>query len=654
MHSLRSIPRVLLAAAVAALAACGDSTGAKVGPAAHLDVLSGNTQTAPVLTELPQPVVVRVTDDKGHAVKGQIVNFVVTAGGGHVFAGTGLTNNDGIAQERWTLGGVAGAPQTLEARAVDSATGQALVFATFSATATAGTPTQAEPTGASATSGDTVVAGVVGSVVEDTFGVLVRDAAGNPVPGAQVAWAVTSGGGSITSPTTTDASGVARTQWVLGTGTGPVQTASATVAGTTVRFSAYPATTLQKTAGDGLTAAAGSPVTVTVKAMGGSGPIGDLPVHWTVASGGGSVMPAVSTTSKQPLGYGEASATWTPGAATGPQTLTASAGGISATFTVNVLGVGSRTLLAQLPAGGGALDATPDRVLWIEGATRVIRVRTLSSGADATVKVDSVKNNDPSTWSVTGRLFTGGALVWNRSRELFDWRGGTPTYLGQPDPASPAVDGDWASYSLVGTGLLRRDLAAGTNAVMPGGGALSDVGPDGTVVWLSSTNLVTYHNGGTTSAPTQSGGTYGNIQQLLTDGVNAGYTTVPVIPGGTGAVFLSRAGGDELLVATSFSHGGRVIAFLSGGWAAYGTLSTVYRRAPDGTKGQLNPAGSTALLLALSPAGTVVYSMNGQYYKSAADGTTVGVGPAGQGETVVWRGDRFILISGSAVYSLGA
>src|SRR3954471_7624391 len=129
MHRLNAIPRVLLAGAVAALAACADSTGAKVGAAAHLDVLSGNTQTAPVGTELPQPLVVKVTDDKGHVVKGQVVNFVVTAGGGHVFAGTAITNDDGLAQERWTLGGVAG-PQQLEARAVDGATGQALVFAT--------------------------------------------------------------------------------------------------------------------------------------------------------------------------------------------------------------------------------------------------------------------------------------------------------------------------------------------------------------------------------------------------------------------------------------------------------------------------------------------------------------------------------------------
>jgi hypothetical protein len=145
MRRTQWLSRVLFAGAVVALPACKDSTGSKVGPAARLEIIAGNAQSAPVLTELPQPVVVKVTDANGHVVNGQVVNFVVTAGGGHVFAGTAITNNDGLAQERWTLGGVAGAPQTLEARAVDSATGAALVFATFSATATALPPALVAP-----------------------------------------------------------------------------------------------------------------------------------------------------------------------------------------------------------------------------------------------------------------------------------------------------------------------------------------------------------------------------------------------------------------------------------------------------------------------------------------------------------------------------
>ena len=137
--------------------------------------------------------------------------------------------------------------------------------------------------------------------------------------------------------------------------------------------------------------------------------------------------------------------------------------------------------------------------------------------------------------------------------------------------------------------------------------------------------------------------------------MNVGYVTTPITSPNSVYAFLSRPGGDELLLGNLINHGGRLIYLLSGGWAAYGTEKTVYRRAPDGTKTQLSPAGSTAVLQALSPSGAVVYSMNGQYYKVAANGTTVGVGPAvAQGEQVVWRGDRFILISGGAAYSLGS
>jgi hypothetical protein len=646
-----SIPRVLLAAAVAGLAACGgDATGSKAGPAAHLDAVGGNTQTAPVNTELPQPVVVKVTDARGHVVKGQVVNFVVTAGGGHVFAGTALTNDDGIAQERWTLGPAVGA-QTLEARAVDSSTGQALVFATFSATATAGPPTQADPTGASATDGDTVVVGVVGSVVEDSFAVLVRDAGGNPVPGAQVAWAVTGGGGTITSQTTADAAGVARTQWVLGASAGP-QTAQATVAGATVRFTAYPADQLVVDAGNGQTGGPGIAVTVRVGAKSSvTGGIPGLPIHWTVASGGGSVAPAVEKTVSDPngRGLGIASAQWTLGPP-GPQALTASAGGLSVTFTATSLTAGTRTLLAQVP--GRVLDATADRVLWIDGATRVIRVRTLSNGADATVKTDTVKSTS-AVWTVNGHLYTGGALVWNLFSEIFDWHAGATTYLGKTDGSShpPAVDGDWASYYLQGTGLQRRNLATATSATLvPGGGVLNDVGPDGTVVWLASLDLVTWHDGTTTSVPTTPDGMFGVPDRLLTDGVNSGYTTVSFSY--LGAAYLSRPGGDELLDGTNLNHGGKLYSLFAGGWAAYGTERGLSRRAPGGTKGPL--AGSGAVLQALSPAGTVVYSLAGQYYRVAANGTTSALGAAAAGETVVWAGDRFILLSGGSAYDLGS
>ncbi|MQA92733.1 MAG: hypothetical protein GEU90_21335 [Gemmatimonas sp.] len=102
--------------------------------AARLDIVAGDHQTGAAGSELPDPLAVRLLDASNRAVRNQIVNFRVTAGGGSVFAGVGLTNDEGLAHERWTLGSELGV-QTLEARAVDSVTGEKLLLATFEATA---------------------------------------------------------------------------------------------------------------------------------------------------------------------------------------------------------------------------------------------------------------------------------------------------------------------------------------------------------------------------------------------------------------------------------------------------------------------------------------------------------------------------------------
>jgi hypothetical protein len=116
---------------------CGSSSEPDPGAVASLAVISGEAQEAAVGTELLDPVVVKVTDVDGRPVPNQIINFVVTSGGGSVFGGAGQTNAQGEARERWTLGTKAG-EQMLEARAVDQSSGDAIVFGRITATAVAG------------------------------------------------------------------------------------------------------------------------------------------------------------------------------------------------------------------------------------------------------------------------------------------------------------------------------------------------------------------------------------------------------------------------------------------------------------------------------------------------------------------------------------
>ena len=100
-----------------------------------LVVVSGNGQTGAVGTELPEPLVVRVTRGQRGVTVGvplQLVNFRVVAGGGSVFAGSAITDQHGFAREYWTLGLEPGA-NSLEVRSVDPSTGAKQVHGRFEA-----------------------------------------------------------------------------------------------------------------------------------------------------------------------------------------------------------------------------------------------------------------------------------------------------------------------------------------------------------------------------------------------------------------------------------------------------------------------------------------------------------------------------------------
>lgn len=103
-----------------------------------LEIVAGDAQVDTVARQLPNAITVRVRDSATlRARGGAIVNWVVVQGGGSVFAAVGTTNDSGIAQQRWTLGPIAGA-QALEARAIDPETGQPRVFSRINAIARPG------------------------------------------------------------------------------------------------------------------------------------------------------------------------------------------------------------------------------------------------------------------------------------------------------------------------------------------------------------------------------------------------------------------------------------------------------------------------------------------------------------------------------------
>jgi hypothetical protein len=102
---------------------------------AAVTVVKGNNQTAPGGQALADSLVVRVTDPQNRPVAQLRIAFVVTVGGGRAAPDTAVTDSDGHAASRWTLGTTAGA-QTVEARV----TGSDAVNATFTAVASTGAP----------------------------------------------------------------------------------------------------------------------------------------------------------------------------------------------------------------------------------------------------------------------------------------------------------------------------------------------------------------------------------------------------------------------------------------------------------------------------------------------------------------------------------
>ena len=192
---------------------------------ASLMIVSGSGQTGPVSTILPAPLVVRLRDGAGAPVAGATVLFSAVGTNGTVTPTSATTNVDGETSTSWRLGTLAGT-QT----AIVSATGVAPV--SFTAIATPGAPTQL-----SIISGNNQSAAASESLPLPVV-VGVSDAWGNVVAGANVGFAVTSGGGSITpASVTSDANGRASASWTLGSQMG-LQGAQATIGSISAMFSA--------------------------------------------------------------------------------------------------------------------------------------------------------------------------------------------------------------------------------------------------------------------------------------------------------------------------------------------------------------------------------------------------------------------------------
>ncbi len=196
------------------VSACGG------GSVVRIEIVSGNDQTAQAGTTLPSPVRFRVVDDQDGGVPGMFVHVLTIGEAGRIMRSeTGVQVTDfvdttdalGEGEFFWSLGAQLG-EQLASATVVDDAQLpiDGIRSELFRALAGLGPPNIVLPLNGHLGSAE------VGTDA-DPLVVGVYDSLSNPIPGVDVAWAVTAGGGSISDMvSTTDSMGLATTTLTVG------------------------------------------------------------------------------------------------------------------------------------------------------------------------------------------------------------------------------------------------------------------------------------------------------------------------------------------------------------------------------------------------------------------------------------------------------
>ena len=318
----------------------------------RIRIISGDNQESLPSAALANPFVVEVQDERRVAFEGVPVTFTVTSGDGTLSTTSTATNTNGRAESILTLGPNPGT-NTVTVSAAGIPEGQ-----TFNAEGIR------IPETLDIVSGNDQE-GLPGEVLEKPFGVEVRDGTDKPLPGVEVTFSVTSGGGTLSATSaTTDSNGRAEGFLTLGPSPG-TNTVTVSVAGSQEKetFNAEGIRipeTLDIIAGndqEGLPGAAlENPFVVEVRDQTDK-PLPGVQVTFSVTSGGGTLSATSVTTNSN----GRAESTLTLGPNQGINTVTVSVAGTQRTETFNAEGV--RTPKTLEIFSGGDQEGAPGAAL---------------------------------------------------------------------------------------------------------------------------------------------------------------------------------------------------------------------------------------------------------------------------------------------------
>jgi hypothetical protein len=438
-------------------------TATATAKATALALNSGNNQSVTAGTAVAVKPSVLVTDAQGNPVANVAVTFSVASGGGIVTGAAQSTGANGIATAgNWSLGATAGT-NTLTATS-GGLTGSPV---TFTANGTAG------PAAIIAIRSGNGQSATVGTDVATKPSARVTDVNGNGVAGAAITFAVGSGGGSITGASQGSGADGSVTvgSWTLGLTAG-VNTLTATASGLTgspltftATGTAAAASAIAVNAGNNQSAIVGTAIVtrpaVKVTDANGNGVPG-VSVTFAVASGGGSISGATQTTNASGVAT---VGSWTVGATSGANTLTATATGLTGSplaFTATGVAVTAVGL------------STPSVGVW-----EFVRVNT-ETGVRGTVAalagVASVRDGESAFDPQTQRFYFVGVDPSSITR-LYTINATTGAIVANPDVTAANISGiqfDAGNGQILA--LTRRTGVEELVRVNPSAGVVSSVG----------------------------------------------------------------------------------------------------------------------------------------------------------------------------------
>ncbi len=378
-----------------------------------LTSVSGNNQMSATGTALANPFVVEVRDQYDAPMEGITVKFTVLAGSGLLSATTAITDANGRAESTLTLGPNLGPNRVsvsvagIRKQEVFTAEG---IRVAKTLNVISGNNLQGQP----------------GMALENPFVVEVRDQSDKPLSDVEVAFTVTSGGGTISAArVTTDSNGRAESTLKLGPNLG-ANTVTVSVQGIqempTFRAEGVQVPkTLEIVSGDGQAGWPGfwlaEPFVVEVRDVA-DRPVSAIEVRFTVSSGGGTLSSTSVTTDSD----GRAQSYFLLGQNAGANTVTVSVVGVQEELKLTAVG-------RRIPKSFSIITGNEQRGLLGEVLPNpiVVQVRDRSGEALPGVQV---------TFTVTGG---GGTLSETSATTDSDGRAESTLTLG-PNPGTNTVE----------------------------------------------------------------------------------------------------------------------------------------------------------------------------------------------------------------------